>query len=254
MSYASFHLIFLLPQILLLGATLPKSLHNIGGRRAQWALPIVCFVAFTYTAAWDNYLVAREVWWYGPNQVYATIGYVPVEEYLFFLLQPILTGLFLFQYLGRTSSPNVKRGASTSAWVGALAFGGLTVLGLVLLGMESDKGLYLGLILSWSAPILLGMWLYGGETLWRFRRTMSYTIGLPTLYLWCADSVAIASGIWTISGQYTLGVALFNLPVEEATFFLMTNALVVKGILLLLYRAPDSMEEVSDLDSGFTGS
>lgn len=254
MSYASFHLLFLLPQILILGSTLPKSLHAIGGRRAQWSLPIVCGVAFTYTAAWDNYLVARQVWWYGPNQVYATIGYVPIEEYLFFLLQPLLTGLFLFWYLGRTSSSDVTPGSSATAWIGALVFAGLTVLGVFLLGMESDEGLYLGLILTWSAPLLIGMWLYGGETLWGFRWTLSYTIGLPTLYLWCADSVAIASGIWTISDQYTLGFSLFNLPVEEATFFVMTNALVVKGILLLLYRAPDSIDDATDQKSDSAGS
>lgn len=249
MSYASFHVFFLIPQILILAATLPHSLATIGGRRAQWALPIVCIVAFTYTAAWDNYLVAREVWWYGPNRIQATVGYVPVEEYLFFLLQPLLTGLFLFQYVARTSSPNIEPGSSRSAWGGALVFAGLTVLGVVLLLMDFDRGLYLGLILSWSAPLLVGMWLYGGETLWKYRSTLIYTIGVPTLYLWVADSVAITSGIWTINGQYTLGVAAFNLPVEEATFFLMTNALVVKGILLLLYGVPDSIEDVSDLPS-----
>jgi len=37
--------------------------------------------------------------------VVGTIGYVPVEEYLFFLLQPILTGFWLYWLLSRTSEP-----------------------------------------------------------------------------------------------------------------------------------------------------
>jgi len=43
--------------------------------------------------------------YYGMGRVVGTIGYVPVEEYLFFLLQPILTGLWLYWLLPRTSEP-----------------------------------------------------------------------------------------------------------------------------------------------------
>jgi lycopene cyclase domain-containing protein len=50
-----------------------------------------------------------------------------------------------------------------------------------------------------------------------------------------ADAVAIWAGIWTISPDYTVGVSAFGLPLEEATFFLFTNLLVVQGVLLLLY-------------------
>jgi len=48
-----------------------------------------------YTTPWDNYLVATRVWYYDPALVLnAIIGYVPIEEYTFFILQTILTGLF----------------------------------------------------------------------------------------------------------------------------------------------------------------
>ena len=46
-------------------------------------------------------LVFREVWGYPPGRVLATIGYVPVEEYMFFLLQPLLAGATLYWLLGR---------------------------------------------------------------------------------------------------------------------------------------------------------
>ena len=63
------------------------------GPALKW-LGVVLLLAFAYTTPWDNYLVFREVWGYPPGRVLATIGYVPVEEYAFFLLQPIMTGLF----------------------------------------------------------------------------------------------------------------------------------------------------------------
>ena len=236
MSYFTFHLVFTVPPILLMAVTLPRPLGGVGGKRGMLAIPLLCLIAFSYTTPWDNYLVARDVWWYGPDRVWATIGYVPVEEYLFFLLQPILTGLGLYHYLGRVSLASVAKPAtSRAAWGGGAVFGTLTAVGFALLWAESSAGVYMGLILSWAPPVLAGMWLYDGVLLWRLRNVLLIAVGLPTVYLWIADTVAIRAGIWTISPTYTLGIAPFGLPVEEATFFLMTNLLVVKGILLFLH-------------------
>jgi len=240
MSYLLFHALLIIPPILLLWTTLPTSLTDLGGRRAQIAIPLIAFVALSYTTAWDNYLVTREVWWYGTGRVVGTIGAVPVEEYLFFILQPILTGLFLFQYLSRVKEP-AGSGRPLHAWTGFAVFIGLTGVGGGLLYTGVDGGLYMGLILSWASPLLAGMWLYDGETLWAYRRSLLYAVGIPTIYLWIADATAIASGIWTISTTYTLGVKLINLPLEEATFFLVTNLLVVQGILLLLYGSHEAL-------------
>jgi hypothetical protein len=58
-------------------------------------------------------------------------------------------------------------------------------------------------------------------------------VGLPTLYLWFADFYAITQeGIWWISKEYTLGLSLAGLPLEEMLFFLFTNLAVVQGLLL----------------------
>lgn len=244
MTYLTFHLIFLIPAIagMLLVYRSPP-IRN-GNRRVRLAIPLVCLIALSYTTPWDNYLVAQEIWWYGPNRVYGTIGHVPIEEYLFFVLQPLFTGLFLYQYVGRIGvAPNAT--SSKSPWVGTAFFGGLTVLGAILLGVGHTPATYLSLILIWAPPILAGMWLYDGETLWAYRKTLLITTALPTLYLWIADAVAIRVGIWTISQEYTLGVSPFGLPIEEASFFLFTNLLVVKGILLLLYGSHKTISRAS---------
>lgn len=242
MSYLEFHLVLILPPIVLMAATLPRSLDEIGGWRARWALPLIAVIAFSYTTPWDNYLVANEVWWYGQNRVLATVGFVPVEEYLFFVLQPVLTGLFLFHVLSRwTSTPAPTSNASV--WGGVAVFGALTLVGMGLLAAEWKPGWYMGLILSWAPPLIAGMWLYDGQTIWAYRRTLALAVGIPTFYLWIGDATAIGAGIWTISPSVTLGINPFGLPVEEATFFLMTNLLVVKGILLLLYGSHEAIGE-----------
>lgn len=234
MSYFTFHLIFLVPVItgMLLAYRQPSK--KSADSRVQLVLPLVCLIAVSYTTPWDNYLVAQEIWWYGTDRVLGTIGYVPVEEYLFFVLQPLFTGLFLYQYLGRSGiAPSIS--SPKAAWLGTALFGGLAALGGVFLAVGPPPATYLGLILIWAPPILAGMWLYDGETLWAYRKPLLITTALPTLYLCFADSIAIRAGIWTISSEYTIGVSLFGLPLEEASFFLFTNLLVVQGILLLLY-------------------
>jgi lycopene beta-cyclase len=66
-------------------------------------------------------------------------------------------------------------------------------------------------------------------------RAMSLGILVPTLYLWFADTVAIRLGIWDIAERYTYGPRPLGLPIEEAVFFLVTNILVVQGLVLFLY-------------------
>jgi lycopene cyclase domain-containing protein len=87
------------------------------------------------------------------------------------------------------------------------------------------------------------MWLYDGKTLWAYRHVLGPAVALSTLYLWMADAIAIRNQIWTISDAYTFGIEPFGLPIEEATFFLMTNLLVVQGLLLLFYGSHQAVPE-----------
>ena len=95
MTYFQFHFVFTLPAIALLALVnwfdVRRGLGFLrawrGRQFALWGTIIHVLVALLYTTPWDNYLVYREVWGYPPGRVLATIGYVPVEEYLFFILQ-----------------------------------------------------------------------------------------------------------------------------------------------------------------------
>lgn len=240
MSYLTFHVVFLIPPIvgLLLTVRTPKEIDS--GLRGGLALPLICLIALVYTTPWDNYLVARQIWWYGPDRVLGTIGYVPIEEYMFFIFQPLLTGLVLYHFLGRYG-PTRRQSSQLAAWIGATVFLLLTLLGALFLVNGHPKTLYLALIFIWAPPILAGMWLYDGKTLWALRIPLVTSSLLPTIYLWGADTFAIHSKIWTISPEYTVGVAPWGLPLEEASFFFFTNLLVVHGILLLLYGSHEAL-------------
>lgn len=232
MTYLQFHMVFTLPAVFILKWTGPR-LVSSDATKAVLSLLTISVIAFVWTTPWDNYLVARGVWGYGDGRVLSTWGHVPVEEYFFFIIQPVITGLWLYRLIwGRRTDS--KRAPSRKARIaGTILFSVLSLIGLSLL--QYDSTLYLGLILVWSCPLLAFQWLYGGHHLWRLRRIWFLATAIPTVYLWAADLFAIKRGIWFISDRFTIGVDAFGLPVEEALFFLVTNLLVVQGLILMLH-------------------
>ncbi|MEM6326049.1 MAG: lycopene cyclase domain-containing protein [Bacteroidota bacterium] len=225
MTYLGFHLVFTLPVTGALWWFRPR------GPVAWWPLGVLVAIAFTYTTPWDNYLVANGVWTYPPDRVLATIGHVPVEEYAFFVIQTVLTGLgFMLlrsNWFARVPEP-------TTRWVrlpGVLVFGAVSVAGLMLT-LGGGHGLYLGLLLVWAGPVLTFMWAVGGEMIWARRRLIAWAVALPTVYLWIADRIAIGLDIWHLTESTRTGIEVAGLPLEEALFFLATNLMIVKGLAL----------------------
>lgn len=235
MTYLQFHLLFILPPVLILLSGFRRGLDLLG-RRAVPTLLALPLLALVYTTAWDSYLIRREVWWYGPDRVIGALWGVPYEEYAFFLFQPLLTCLVFYRLLAHLlrlePHPKLERTAWKVRLVGGLVFVLWTLTGARLI--PTEPGLYLGLILTWASPVAALMWFYRGEEIWRLKAAVVPAILIPTVYLWVADRVAIGQGIWEISDRYTLGWNPFGLPVEEATFFLVTNVLVVFGAVLFL--------------------
>lgn len=236
MTYAEFHLVFILPPIALLALAVRRSRRANGTRPDSLGyIGLIAAVAFVYTIPWDNYLVYREVWGYGADRVLATIGYVPVEEYAFFLLQPVLTGLWYLLVRARLGHVAAERGSERAKWTGVAVWLAVTAVGAVLVAV-GGHGLYLGLILAWAGPVLAAMWWIAGEALWANRRALAWAFLPPTLWLWVADRIAIGLGIWYIADPTRTGFEPLGLPIEEAVFFLLTNVLVVQGLLLLSLR------------------
>lgn len=98
MSYLAFLLIFLLPPICLLLFALRAHRDRLPWR----TLALTAGAALLYTAPWDNAIIRAGVWSYSPSHVIGVrIGEVPLEEYLFYLLQVTLTGLFAWWLLRR---------------------------------------------------------------------------------------------------------------------------------------------------------
>lgn len=241
MTYAQFHLGFTLPWLALFATDAAVAVRagrplagRSGTRGPLVALGALAVVAFGYTFPWDHHLVASGVWGYPPGRVAATLGVVPVEEAAFFLIQTLATGSFVLWFARRVPDRAADGPPPAPAWVArgvpALVALGAAAAGLLLL--DHARGTYLGLILVWAAPVLALQWGFGGDLLLARWRRFALAAGLPTLWLWVADRIAIGWSIWWISPERTVGWRPWGLPVEEAVFFAVTNLLVVGGMML----------------------
>ena len=232
MTYLAFHLCFILPPILLLLLVRPRPLSG-ASRWARAAIPAIALLAVVYTTPWDNYVIRRGVWDYGADRVIGTIGYVPIEEYALFVLQPGLTGLWLYRVAAGQRWSETDRGPYRQRLIVATGLGAVAGFAAVLLLWPSTT--YLGLILVWSLPVIALQWAWGGGIFARSGAVMSIAVAVPTLYLWAADRIAIGLGVWQISPHDTTGIVLFGLPAEEAVFFLVTNVMVVQGLVAIVW-------------------
>lgn len=257
MTYLEFLLIFLVPPLLLLSAwawnTHQRQLplggrYQPNNRRTLWFLLVMPVLAFLYTTPWDNYLVYSGVWWYPEERVIGKILYVPIEEYLFFVLQSLLGGL-LFLVLLRAFKATPERTWVPGRTVGMLFHLLLTLTGGVLL--QFTWGVYLGLILVWACPVLLFQWWFGGDLLTgNVARVRLLGTALLTAYLGLCDALAINLQIWTISEEHTTGWMLGDLPLEEGVFFLVTSVLLMDGLALFLH--PQAETRYLNLKAKFT--
>ncbi len=240
MTYFGFLVRFLLLPIVALvvlnvwewrrGKELPVALHSYPPLKM---LAILVAIALVYTTPWDNYLVATGVWWYNPQLVSGVIlGWVPLEEYLFFILQPILIGLWLL-WLARRLPVGYERGGS-GLRLGAVGLvGAIWVTSVAILVTRWQPGTYLALELVWALPPIILQLFFGADILLRHWRLVLLTILPMTLYLSAADMVAISAGTWTIDPAQSFGILLGGqLPVEEFVFFMLTTVLVTFGLVL----------------------
>jgi lycopene cyclase domain-containing protein len=206
-------------------------------------------VALVYTTPWDNYLVATRVWWYDPALVAGiTFGWVPVEEYAFFLLQPILTALwlaFLARRLSLPDGPPSPARRPLRVWLPA-ALGVIWLASVAALLAGVQPATYLALELAWALPPVALQLAFGADILWHYRRLVLLALVPATLYLSAADSLAIGWGTWTIDPAQSLPILLGGvLPIEEFVFFLLTSTLLTFGIVLVWAEA--SHERIKDV-------
>jgi 15-cis-phytoene synthase/lycopene beta-cyclase len=266
------HLKFTIP----LAALLTFICYPILNRIHVLQIGALIILAFSATLPWDAYLIKTGVWTYPPSVIIGPkwLG-IPYEELFFFIIQTYITSLIYIlcnkpalhaKYL--RSQCNPEKWIVLTKLAGQVFLAGITLYGahLVKIGGEYT---YLGLILVWAPPFALITWTIAGRFIISLPLACTaLPILIPTIYLWLVDELALGRGTWSIESGTKLGLCLFGvLEIEEATFFLVTNTLIVFGLatfdqyLAVIYAFPHLFPEVPQsptplmlLQGRFTGT
>ncbi len=244
MTYFDFLLRFVaIPLLILVALTAwdryrGRQAHGMIGERAILiGIVVHVLVAVIYTTPWDNYLVATGVWTYNPHLVTGIVlGYVPIEEYTFFVLEALLVSLWWW-FLARRLPPSetILRPSLHVRLFAFLALFLLWVLAVYLFFFGNSSWTYLSLILAWALPAMFPQMLFGADLLWNHRHLVVASILVPGLYLSLMDIVALTETTWSISPHHTTGLVFFDiLPLEEGVFFFVTSTLITFGLTLSL--------------------
>lgn len=91
---------------------------------------------------------------------------------------------------------------------------------------------YLLFELVWATPVIALQWAIGWRYLLRaWRLWLPALLGL-TVYFTLADAVGIQQGIWRFDQTALVGLAVGNVPLEEALFYFVTGTMILQGMTL----------------------
>lgn len=193
-------------------------------------------IALIYTTPWDNYLVAHTIWSYDPQKVVGIIlGYVPIEEYSFFILQTLFVSLILtiavqLQFVSIPNNNLKHFDASKLVFVSMLTLLWFFCLLCYISGIETM--LYMNLLLLWGLPPIIFQVIVGWKIMRNNAKAIILIILASAIYLSLTDFIAIFDGVWTINSKFTVGIVFGVIPLEEILFFFITSSLITLGFIL----------------------
>ena len=223
MTYLSFLLLFLLP---VLGVTFIFFLKTRDKFKFRIkGMIILVFIAVFYTTPWDSFIIKNGIWFYDQNKIIGTILRIPIEEYLFMIIQTLIASM-----LYCINQKNLKTIYFSFSSKYLFLFVIIFLGGFQMIKIENLK--YFGYLITWASVPLAIQWIVGSKQLINSIKYWALPFLIFSVYLSFVDCIAIKNNIWTIAQETSYGLLVFGLPVEEIVFFLATNLLVFQGMAL----------------------
>jgi lycopene cyclase domain-containing protein len=237
MNYFGFHLVFNLPVLAVLGFLAKK--NGFGGSDGI-AMLCVLLVSVVFAAFWDTHAIRSGIWSFPKGKVSARIGVIPVEEYLFFIVQSVQAVLLVhvFERMFGPMAPPRFTGAGPITTVAAVLIALFSILAAHRSSHRFGAGTrfhYAYHLASWFVPMLLLQWLLAWQLLLPHILPILASTALLSFYLSVADVAAIQERIWVldekqITGHKILGVLAW----EEVAFFVIANLVLTQTYFMFL--------------------
>jgi lycopene cyclase domain-containing protein len=237
MTYLRFHLIFNLPVLVSLAActgTVPWSVEEIE------ALGLVLLAVMVFTTPWDNLAAKWGIWGFPREKYSLRLGYLPIEEYAFFLLQSlnvVLAVRALFHFF-----PDWELGQETDIGKWTLIFLAASVIPWIFVAIQLrwlrrhfGARVNYAIHLAWFLPVIYVQWILAPPLFWAHAGLLALVTAAFGIYYTLADLAAVRAGTWFFDEKQITGAKLGEiLPWEEIAFFFLTSLLVAQSYLLLL--------------------
>jgi lycopene cyclase domain-containing protein len=237
MTYLRFHLIFNLPVLIVLAActgTVPWSVEEIE------ALGLVLLAVMVFTTPWDNLAAKWGIWGFPREKYSLRLGYLPIEEYAFFLLQSLnvmLAVRALFHFF-----PDWELGPETDIGKWTLICLAASVIPWIFVAIQLrwlrrhfGARVNYAIHLAWFLPVIYVQWIVAPPLFWAHAGLLALVTAAFGLYYTLADLAAVRAGTWFFDEKQITGAKLGGiLPWEEIAFFFLTSLLVAQSYLLLL--------------------
>lgn len=237
MTYLRFHLLFNLPLLALLAAL---NSADAWTKDEGQALGLVLLAVVIFTTPWDNLAAKWGIWGFPPEKYSLRLGYLPVEEYAFFVLQSLNVMLamraLLYFFPDFQTGQETEIGLWTLICLGASMIPWIIVAAqLLVLRKKAGPCVNYAVHLAWFLPVVYVQWIIAPPLFWAHGGLlMLLTISFGVYYT-LADLVAVRAGTWFFDETQITGLKLGGiLPWEEVAFFFLTSLLVAQSYLLLL--------------------
>lgn len=230
LTYMQVHLYYTVPPTIILYVLIRPLISSFD----KIKIITLCILGVLYTTPWDNYIVYHKAWWYRKDAVIGTIGYVPIEEYIFFIIQTIFTSLWticcsrwklnsLFLRSSKSLKLQLTKYAVVVLMIVAVLWGWLNAI-------PATKSFYFCSVTWWSLLIVVMLWNFIASYIVQRYQQILISVVFPTVYLCYVDLIALQAGVWHINEDTSFEIFVVqNLPLEEVFFFFMTNFMVVMG-------------------------
>lgn len=91
------------------------------------------------------------------------------------------------------------------------------------------------LIFFFALPLAIVGW-FGRRRIFRYKRTVSWSLLFVYTLGWLWDWLSYRTGVWRYDSAKTLGVWIDGIPVEEFVGFYLLGTLFIVSVILLVLR------------------